>query len=55
VVSEFLPLTHSVRIGRALSMGAWDPALLLDLVYIAGVMAAILFFAVKRLERRMVH
>jgi lipooligosaccharide transport system permease protein len=54
-VAEILPLTHSVRLGRVAAMAeGFTPALLLDLAYVLVVSAVVLFFAVKRLERRMV-
>ena len=55
VVAEFLPLTHSVRLGRVAVMAAgWEPTLLWDLLYIVGVASIIMFLAVKRLGKRMV-
>jgi lipooligosaccharide transport system permease protein len=55
IVAEFLPLTHPVRLGRVAVMASgWEPALLLDLLYIVGVASIILLLAVKRLEKRMV-
>jgi ABC-2 type transport system permease protein len=55
VVAEFLPLTHSVRLGRLAVMAAgWEPTLLWDLLYIVGVASIIMFLAVKRLGKRMV-
>jgi lipooligosaccharide transport system permease protein len=55
IVSEFLPLTHSVRLGRALSMHVFSQSLWLDLLYVVGVSVLILFVAVRRLSRKMVH
>jgi lipooligosaccharide transport system permease protein len=55
IVAEFLPLTHPVRLGRVAAMASgWEPGLLLDLAYTVGMGVLILFFAVKRLERRLV-
>jgi lipooligosaccharide transport system permease protein len=55
IVAEFLPLTHPVRLGRvAVLASGWTPILFLDLLYILGLTAVVLFLAVKRLERRMV-
>ncbi len=55
VVAEFLPLTHPVRLGRVAAMAAgWEPSLLLDLLYVVGVAAVVMFLAVKRLEKRIV-
>lgn len=54
VVSEFLPLTHSVRLGRAAAMFQFDAALLLDLAYVVGVSALVIVFALRRLRKRMV-
>jgi lipooligosaccharide transport system permease protein len=55
VVAEFLPLTHPVRLGRVAALArGWEPSLFLDLAYVLGVAAIVLFFAVRRLTRRMV-
>ncbi len=32
----------------------WEPSLLLDLLCVVGVSVLVMFFAVKRLEKRMV-
>jgi lipooligosaccharide transport system permease protein len=55
IVEELLPLTHSVRHGRvAVLAKGWEPALILDLLYILGLTCLTLFLAVRRLEKRMV-
>jgi lipooligosaccharide transport system permease protein len=55
IVAEFLPLTHPVRLGRVTSLAkGWEPSLLLDLAYILALSAVVMYFAVRRLERRMV-
>ena len=55
VVAEFLPLTHSVRLGRVAALAAgWSPHLLLDAFYMVGVAGIVMFAAVKRLEKRLV-
>jgi lipooligosaccharide transport system permease protein len=55
IVSEFLPLTHAVRLGRATAMWQFDLSLLLDLLYVLAVSVAIFEFAVVRLRKRMIH
>jgi lipooligosaccharide transport system permease protein len=55
IIAESLPLTHAVRLGRvAVLASGWNPMLLLDLIYMLGMAAIIMFLAVRRLERRMV-
>jgi lipooligosaccharide transport system permease protein len=54
VVAEFLPLTHPVRLGRAVTMGQYEAGLLLDLAYVLGVSLALIWLAVARLRKRMV-
>jgi lipooligosaccharide transport system permease protein len=54
VAAEFLPLTHPVRLGRAVAMGLYSPGLLLDLLYVAGVSIALICLAIVRLRKRMV-
>jgi lipooligosaccharide transport system permease protein len=56
VVAEFLPLTHPVRLGRVAALASgWEPSLLLDMAYVVGVAILVMYFAVRRLERRMVR
>lgn len=55
IVAEILPLTHPVRLGRVVVMASgWELSLLLDLLYMVCVAGVIMFFAVRRLEKRMV-
>jgi lipooligosaccharide transport system permease protein len=54
VVAEFLPLTHPVRLGRAVAMGTYQPTLFLDLLYVVGVSVLIMWIAIIRLRKRMV-
>ena len=52
-VAELLPLTHSVRLIRALCGGESDPRLILDLVYCLLFIFIIGFIAIQRLKKRM--
>jgi lipooligosaccharide transport system permease protein len=53
-LAELVPLTHSVRLVRAVCQNTYRPILLLDLLYIAAFIAAVGFFAVHRLRKRLV-
>ena len=54
VVAELLPLTHSVRIFRALCYNAVNMHLVYDAVYMMAFTCLFGFFAIRRLERRIV-
>jgi lipooligosaccharide transport system permease protein len=54
-VAEIFPLTHSVRLARAVCTHQYPPHLLLDLLYIIAFIIIIGFFAVKRLKKRLVY
>jgi lipooligosaccharide transport system permease protein len=54
VAAEFLPLTHPVRLGRAVAMGHYEAGLFLDLLYVLLVSAALIWLAIVRLRKRMV-
>ena len=53
-VAEIVPLTHSVRLVRAVCFHQYNLSLLLDLFYIIAFILIIGFFAVRRLRKRMV-
>ncbi|MGA2172790.1 MAG: ABC transporter permease [Sedimentisphaerales bacterium] len=53
-IAEIVPLTHSVRLVRAVCTHQYPPHLLLDLLYIVAFILIIGFFAVKRLKKRLV-
>lgn len=53
-LAELVPLTHSVRLVRAVCQNTYSPILLLDLLYIAAFIVAVGFFAVHRLRKRLV-
>lgn len=53
-LAEALPLTHSVRISRALSLGGGDPLLAWDLFYIVAFILVFGYFAVRRLRKRLI-
>ncbi|MBF0431202.1 MAG: ABC transporter permease [Fibrobacteria bacterium] len=52
---EIFPLTHVVRMVRALCRTNFSPYLLLDLLYCCLVILILGFFAVKRLEKRLIN
>jgi lipooligosaccharide transport system permease protein len=52
--AEIIPLTHSVRLTRAVCAGQYNMYLLLDMLYIIAFILVIGFFAVKRLKKRLV-
>ena len=54
-ISEILPLTHAVRLARAVCTAQYRPALLLDLLYIAVFILITGFFAIKRLRKRLLN
>jgi lipooligosaccharide transport system permease protein len=54
-LAEIVPLTHSVRLVRAICSNNYSPVLLLDLVYIFAFIAIVGFFAIKRLRMRLVN
>lgn len=54
-VVELVPLTHSVRLVRAVCTNSYRPVLLYDLVYILAFIAIVGFFAINRLRKRLVN
>jgi len=53
-LAEVIPLTHSVRLVRAVCTSNYRPLLLLDLLYIFVFIFVVGFLAVKRLKKRLV-
>jgi lipooligosaccharide transport system permease protein len=53
--AELVPLTHSVRLVRAVCVHKYNLSLTLDLLYIVAFTLIIGFFAVKRLKKRLVY
>ncbi len=53
-LAEIVPLTHSVRLVRAVCTRNYRPILLLDLLYIAVFILVVGFFAIVRLKKRLV-
>jgi lipooligosaccharide transport system permease protein len=53
-ISEILPLTHSVRLVRAVCFQVWDPKQLLDLAYMLVVTFVAGYFAVRRLRKKLI-
>ena len=54
-LAEVIPLTHSVRLVRAVCTSRYQASLLLDLLYIFVFIAVVGFLAVKRLKKRLVY
>ncbi|MBN1124133.1 MAG: ABC transporter permease [Sedimentisphaerales bacterium] len=54
-IAQILPLTHSVRILRAVYLVQFDALLLWDVSYIVLFITLISFFAVKRLKKRLIN
>jgi lipooligosaccharide transport system permease protein len=53
-LAEIVPLTHSVRLVRAICTNSYGAFLLLDLLYIIAFIIVVGFFAIKRLKKRLV-
>lgn len=53
-VAELLPLTHAVRLVRAVCTNDYGLMLMLDLLYIVGFILIVGFFAIRRLRTRLV-
>jgi lipooligosaccharide transport system permease protein len=54
-VAEIIPLTHSVRLVRALCTMRFEAGLLLDLLYCVIVTIVVGYFAIQRLKKRMIQ
>lgn len=54
-IAEIVPLTHSVRLARALCVGSFHIALLWDLLYCLVLTTVIGYLAIQRLEKRMIQ
>lgn len=52
--AEIFPLTHAVRLVRAVCFQNWESRLALDLLYCFGVTFVTAFFAIRRLRRRLI-
>ena len=53
-IVELVPLTHAVRLVRAVCTNRYHPPLLLDALYAVLFIAVIGFFAIRRLKKRLV-
>ncbi len=53
-LAEIIPLTHSVRLVRAVCTNSYRPGLLVDVAYIIIFTAIVGLFAAKRLKKRLV-
>ena len=54
-LAEIVPLTHSVRLVRAICSNNYRPILLYDLLYIAVFIIVIGLLAIQRLKKRLVN
>ena len=52
--AEIVPLTHSVRLVRAVCINNYRPILLFDFLYIVGFILVVGFLAIRRLRIRLV-
>jgi lipooligosaccharide transport system permease protein len=53
-LAEIFPLTHAVRLVRAVCFHKWDSLLLLDVAYMVAVTSITAFFAIRRLRRKLI-
>ncbi|MEJ2703292.1 MAG: ABC transporter permease [Sedimentisphaerales bacterium] len=53
-LAEIVPLTHSVRLVRAVCTNTYRPVVLIDFVYIIGFILIVGYFAIQRLRTRLV-
>ncbi len=54
-IAEILPLTHCVRLSRAVSIGVYSPILLVSLGYAVVFITLTGWLAIRRLRRRLVR
>jgi len=54
-IAEILPLTHCVRLARAVCIGQYPPSLLASLAYAAVFTAITGWLAIRRLRRRLIR
>ena len=52
-IAEIFPMTHPVRMVRAINNLKFDPILILSIIYCAVIITITGYFAIKRLERRL--
>ena len=53
-IAEMVPLSHSVRLVRAVCTNHYKPNLLLDMLYIISFIVIVGYFAIGRLKKRLV-
>ena len=53
-LAEIVPLTHSVRLVRAVCVNDYKPILLFDFLYIVVFILIVGFFAIRRLKTRLI-
>jgi lipooligosaccharide transport system permease protein len=54
-LAEIVPLTHPVRLARAVCINNYSPVLLWDCLYLAVFIVIVGHFAIKRLKKRLVR
>jgi len=54
-IVEIMPLTHAVRLARAVCTNSYKFSILLDLLYMIVFILVVGFFAIRRLRRRLVN
>ena len=54
-VAEIFPLTHAVRMARALDTGHWTLSLGIDLLSIAGFTVVTGWWAIRRLRKKLIQ
>jgi lipooligosaccharide transport system permease protein len=54
-VAEVFPLTHAVRLARALCLSNYTPSLLLDLLYIVVFTVITGYLGIRRLRKRLIN
>lgn len=53
-IAEAMPLTHPVRIARAICLNRWGPEIAADFAYILVFVAIFGFLAIRRLQRKII-
>jgi lipooligosaccharide transport system permease protein len=53
-IAEVFPLTHTVRLARAVSFQSWDAVQYLDILYIVAVTLLTGWFGIRRLGKRLI-
>jgi lipooligosaccharide transport system permease protein len=54
-VAGLLPLTHVANLTRALTLGEWEPRLVVDVLWLVGLSAVLFPLSVRLLRRRLIQ